>query len=387
MDRTNSTENNSYDVVVIGAGPAGAAAAKAAAEGGAITILLEEHQRIGIPSHCTGAFHSSERPDIIADILQTMDKRVVIREPGEYSKLHLFAPNGRVLQSDQWPSHRYLIDRAVFDQELVKQAVKAGAKLLLNTRVTGLIKHNEGVIGVTTASRSLPEVFGKVVIAADGIAGGVRGVAKWEGLIEQNQGYVGGITMELAGLKDSDHKAGLYTGAYLEKGWFSITPSGPQCCIVQFMNLEEYKRVMDGDYYLSKVLKTTVPIRLDGWRHCSNLGVRFPEIVKDGLILTGSAANWRGTTIAVVSGRCAGKVAAEAVKEEDVTGQRLAKFIELYEKEGLINELYQHSDWLSSRPLGGLSDEEIEKWLAEMIKKFGCTYIPSKPVLGFHGSP
>jgi hypothetical protein len=213
----------------------------------------------------------------------------------------------------------------------------------------------------------------------------VRGIAKWEGLVKAGQAYVGGITMELAGVKDSEHIGGLYTGAYLAKGWFSITPSGPESCVVQFMTLAEYERVKEGDYFLSKILKDAVPIRMDGWRHTSNLGVRFPEIVKDGLILTGSAANWRGTMISLVSGRYAGQVAAEAVQEADITVRRLGTFIDLYERAGLINELYQHSDWLGSRPLGGCSDEDIEGRLAEMIGKNGLTYIPSAPVLGLHG--
>jgi digeranylgeranylglycerophospholipid reductase len=374
-----------YDVIVIGAGPAGSAAAKAAAERGAKTILLEEHNRIGIPSHCTGILTSSERPDIIAEILRTMDKRVVIREPGEYSEMRVFAPDGRLLQSDQWPSYRYLIDRAVFDQELAKQAVRAGVELILSVRVTGLMKGDERIIGVTTASRALPEVFGKVVIAADGISGGVRGIAKREALTRPGQTYVGGVTMELAGVKDCDHIGGLYTGAYLTKGWFSITPSGPESCMVQFMSLAEYRRVKEGNYLLSRILKDAVPIRMDGWRHTSDLGVRFPEIVKDGLILTGGAANWRGTIISMVSGRYAGEVAAESVQEGDITAQRLGKFIDLYEKAGLINELYQHSDWLGSRPLGKCSDEDIERRLAGMIERSGLTYIPSAPVLGVHG--
>ncbi len=125
---------------------------------------------------------------------------------------------------------------------------------------------------------------------------------------------------------------------------------------------------------------------MDGWRHMSNLGVRFPEIVKDGLILTGSAANWRGTIIAVVSGRFAGEVAAEAVREGDTSAQKLGKFIDLYEKAGLIKEIYQHSSWLESRPLGNCSDEEIERRLTGMLKRNGLTYIPSAPVLGIHGS-
>jgi digeranylgeranylglycerophospholipid reductase len=385
LDHVNSLTDDTYDVIVIGAGPAGSAAAKAAANAGAKTILLEEHPRIGIPSHCTGGLHSSERPDIVEEILGTMDKRVIIRKPGDYLKMHVFAPNGKLLQSNAWPSDRYLVDRAVFDQELAKQAIKAGARLVLSARVTGLIKHDEKIVGVTTASRAVPNVFGKVVIAADGIAGGVRGVAKWEGLTRAGQTYAGGVTMELTGVKDCDRIAGLFTGAYLTKGWFGVAPSGPESCVVQFMTLTEYKQVMEGDYFLSRVLKNAVPIRMDAWKHAANLGVRFPEIVKNGLILTGSAANWRGNTVSVVSGRCAGEVAAEAVHEEDVSAQRLGKFIDLYEKVGLIKELYQHSSWQESRPLGGCSDEEIERRLTEMIEKSGLTYIPSAPVLGLHG--
>lgn len=43
-----------YDVVVVGGGPCGSSAAKAAAEKGMKTIMLEEHPEIGIPEHCPG---------------------------------------------------------------------------------------------------------------------------------------------------------------------------------------------------------------------------------------------------------------------------------------------------------------------------------------------
>ena len=43
-----------YDVVVVGAGPAGAIAAKYAATNGAKTLLIEEHASIGSPVQCTG---------------------------------------------------------------------------------------------------------------------------------------------------------------------------------------------------------------------------------------------------------------------------------------------------------------------------------------------
>ena len=43
-----------YDVVVVGAGPAGCLAAKYAAKNGAKTLIIEEHASIGSPVQCAG---------------------------------------------------------------------------------------------------------------------------------------------------------------------------------------------------------------------------------------------------------------------------------------------------------------------------------------------
>jgi len=43
-----------HDVIIIGAGPAGLAGARALAERGRDVLVLEEHQAIGYPVHCTG---------------------------------------------------------------------------------------------------------------------------------------------------------------------------------------------------------------------------------------------------------------------------------------------------------------------------------------------
>jgi len=41
--------HSEYDVIVVGAGPGGSWAAKAAAENGARTLLLEKDREIGVP--------------------------------------------------------------------------------------------------------------------------------------------------------------------------------------------------------------------------------------------------------------------------------------------------------------------------------------------------
>ena len=43
-----------YDTVVAGAGPAGSAAARILAQEGFRVLLLEEHDGIGMPLHCSG---------------------------------------------------------------------------------------------------------------------------------------------------------------------------------------------------------------------------------------------------------------------------------------------------------------------------------------------
>ena len=42
----------SYDIVVVGAGPAGSSAAQAAAQRGAKVLLIDRRQRIGVPVQC-----------------------------------------------------------------------------------------------------------------------------------------------------------------------------------------------------------------------------------------------------------------------------------------------------------------------------------------------
>ena len=59
-----------YDVIVIGAGPAGSAAAAECARGGLKTLCIEEHGTIGYPVQCAGLLSNaafaecrvSERP-------------------------------------------------------------------------------------------------------------------------------------------------------------------------------------------------------------------------------------------------------------------------------------------------------------------------------------
>ena len=143
----------SYDVVIIGAGPAGSSAAKAAAERGAKVLLIDRRQRVGVPVQC-----AEFAPQWISRyahfsstcVLQTVDTMVT----------HL--PDGT---SYEMKSPGYMLDRSLFDKELVASAVLAGAKISIETRAVGLSAE-----GLAVERGSEKEIIrSKIYIGADGV--------------------------------------------------------------------------------------------------------------------------------------------------------------------------------------------------------------------------
>jgi len=111
------------DVVVIGGGPAGLLAAARMARAGLDVTLLEDHDTIGAPTHCTGIV-SAEITELVK-----VPESLVLERPTE-ARLH--GPGGAhctVPWSHPDREELMVIDRAAFDRSLAEQAVEAGATL------------------------------------------------------------------------------------------------------------------------------------------------------------------------------------------------------------------------------------------------------------------
>jgi digeranylgeranylglycerophospholipid reductase len=355
-----------YDVVVVGAGPAGSAAAKAAAEHGLSTALIEEHTMIGVPTHCNGGIPPT-LSSLARSVLRKMDKQVKIRK---YKAARVYAPSGKLVKEISITDKDiYLVDRARFDQEMARQAVNASAELLLNIRVTGLIKKEGRIAGVTTGSSIHPEISGKVVVAADGIHAVQKGIPFWAGLTPPGLTYIRGISFELTGVKDLESDTlEMHAGTFSPKGWLTVFPRDEVSCLTHFETFADYERVKAGTYALSRKIRKASPLKMVGYSHAANLGVRLPKIVTDGLILTGSSANCRGTIPVIATGTAAGEVAAEAVLAGDVS----EAFLNRYEKrlsKKLPSSGFMYTGFTSIMPFAHCSDSEIEKRLMEIIEK------------------
>ena len=117
------------DVVIIGGGPGGMSAARALAANGWAVIVLEEHEQIGTPVHCTGV--------LAADVIDAMQVPAgAVLNP--LSTVRFVAPAGHAFEYTTATTEAVVIDRMVFDSELARRAALAGAVVSIGRRVTAL---------------------------------------------------------------------------------------------------------------------------------------------------------------------------------------------------------------------------------------------------------
>jgi len=144
-----------YDVVVVGAGPAGSAAAGACAAVGLSTLCIEEHGTIGYPVQCAGLLSNAAFAECRVSERSVRNKvsgaRVI---SGKGSRILINAQKTRAV----------VVDRGTLDREMAEHAADAGAEYLLHAAVSGL-----GINTVTTRGPAgSAEIGYKVLIAADG---------------------------------------------------------------------------------------------------------------------------------------------------------------------------------------------------------------------------
>jgi len=153
-----------YDVIVVGAGPAGSTAAKYAAANGAEVLLIDKKKDIGSPIQCGGLLpHSSELREMLPDA-DKLDELIPRR--GEFIHtttecMEIVPPHGKAKMIEVGAD---IIDRKSFDKFLAREAARAGADLLVWTRVTDLHGATVSVSGFDGEK----EIAAKAVIGADG---------------------------------------------------------------------------------------------------------------------------------------------------------------------------------------------------------------------------
>ncbi|MHC1599594.1 MAG: geranylgeranyl reductase family protein [Candidatus Methanospirareceae archaeon] len=318
-----------YDVVVVGAGPAGSITAKKAAEHGLDVLLIERNQEIGVPVKCAEGV-SKEIEKFIP-----FDKRWVC---AEVKGANIYAPDGTkvTLASEKMEEVGYVLERRLFDKALASEAARAGAEVRVKTEAYALIKENGYAKGVSV--RCMGEnkrIYAQVLVGADGVE---SRVGRWAGINTRLRPSDMDVCAEFL-MCDIDHNKDysefLLGSEIAPKGYAWIFPKGEDCANV---GLGIGGDVSGEQHHAIDYLKAFARSRFPDGKILAEMYGAVPvcglikESVADGLVLAGDAA-WHvnpltggGILYAMHAGDIAGDVIAQAVHENDVSKKRLAEY-------------------------------------------------------------
>ncbi len=307
-----------YDIIVVGAGPAGSIAARYAAEKGVSVLMLEKDRDVGYPVRCGEAISKARLEEFIA----INDKWIAAK----ISKFSFNAPNGSEVIIE-FGEAGYVLERRIFDYELARSAADAGAQILTRAYVNGLLFDDGKVSGVKYEyNGEAKEAFAKIVIAADGVE---SRVGRWAGLktFIDFRDMESAVQVTAANIPVQQDTLYFYFGKDVApNGYFWIFPKGNNKAniglgVSGLIGKKKSAQSFLDDFMSKHYPNASVLTKIAGGVPCS---ITLDKISAPGIMLVGDAArqvnplSGGGIGSGMLGGKIAGTIAAEAIKQNNL---------------------------------------------------------------------
>jgi electron transfer flavoprotein-quinone oxidoreductase len=360
-----------FDVIVIGAGPAGSSAAYSLARDGFSVLLIERGKHPGSKNVFGGRIYTFPLKKLFPnDWREAAIERFVVQE-----RLSMLSEDSAVTVEYDTPRagesrvNSFTAIRSKFDRWLADKAGEAGAMVICGTRVDDLLMSGGMVTGVRAGG---DEVKASVVIAADGVTSAFTQEAGLRPELAPKEISVGvKETIKLSkeeieerfNLGDKEGVAIAYMGQvtnFLRGGGFLYTneESVSIGVVVQSEDLSNQREEIH-DLMERFKLHPSVQKYVHGGKVVEysahmipELGIHMvPKPYGNGLLAVGDAAGfvlnhgytYRGVDLAILSGVAAAEAVKAARAARDYSAGSLSRYSQLLRKHGVLNELEEFS--------------------------------------------
>ncbi|MCK4319029.1 NAD(P)/FAD-dependent oxidoreductase [Candidatus Micrarchaeota archaeon] len=333
-----------YDVIVIGAGPAGTTFARITAEKGMNVLVLDKRKELGEPVRCAEGLGRRE-----VDIQGLILPKEVISTDIKGSRI--VSPSGHELIWEDEEATGWVLERKMFDRWLAELAVEKGARIRTYTRVLDLIKENGKIKGVIASHQGEEsyEIEADLVVSAEGMESIIArkaGFKTFSALSEVDTCYQ-------YEMQPYNHRnlIELYLGNEIAKrGYVWVFPKGKNKANVgigiggHLTNAVKGGSLKGADpkILLDKFIKQSPELKdsstLQDFGGVISVGAPIDEFVADNFMVIGTAArqvdpiHGGGIARSMEAARIAAGVAAEAKKKNDYSKKTLSEYEKIWRK-------------------------------------------------------
>ncbi len=363
----NSSQQNAYDAIVIGGGPAGSAAATVLAQHGRRVILFERevfpryHIGESLMPYC---YFSLQRLGMLEKLQASKFVRKhsvqFISADGKASQPFYF-----FLHQDHPCSITWQVERADFDQMLLDNAAAAGVDVRMGISVRDLLVEDGTVVGVRIRDQQGEEMEFRAPVTIDASGRDALTINRlgWR-VPDPELKKIAIWTYYIGAKRDAGVDEGATTVAYIpEKGWFWYIPlSGDRISVgvvaerdYLYRNGKDPRRIFEENIaenvWIQDHLATAKQV--GEFRVTGDYSYRSRHVARDGLVLAGDAFAFldpvfsSGVHLALLSGEMAADAAHKALALGDVRagqftdyGLKLCKSIEAMRR--LVYAFYDH---------------------------------------------